>query len=202
MKKLVSLILAVITCAAMLCACGGQASTPAPAENKSGINTIPYTQYASGGVESKLEAVILFENSNSTFTRYQVAFTSCTCRDAASNYRSVMYVEILNTKATAAEAAIRAISFGERDGYTVGMWGDSNPIYGRPDYTIEYMNENFVQKLVGVTKADVDAWTGYGSQLSSVSVDAVTGATVSTGNVTSVLKSLFEYHANKYYANK
>ena len=202
MKRIVSLILAILTCAA-LCACGGQTTeTPAATEKKDGLNTITYTQYASGGIESQLEAVILFENSNSTFTRYQVAFTSCTCRDAASNYRSVMYVEILNTKATAAEAAIRAISFGQRDGYTVGMWGDSNPIYGRPDYTIEYMNDNFVQKLVGVTKADVDAWTGYGSQLSSISVDAVAGATVSTSNVTSVLKSLFEYHANKYYAGK
>ena len=56
--------------------------------------------------------------------------------------------------------------------------------------------------MIGVTKTDVDAWTGYGSQLSSISVDAVAGAAVSTGNVTSVLKSLFEYHANKYYAGK
>ena len=85
MKRIVSLILAILTCAA-LCACGGQTTeTPAATEKKDGLNTIIYTQYASGGIESQLEAVILFENSNSTFTRYQVAFTSCTCRDAGSN---------------------------------------------------------------------------------------------------------------------
>jgi hypothetical protein len=46
----------------------------------------------------------------------------------------------------------------------------------------------------------LDAWTGYGSQLPAVDADAVTGATVSTGNITSMLQSLFEYHAAKYYA--
>ena len=62
------------------------------------LKTIPYTQYASGGTATDLEAVILFENKNSTFTRYQVAYTSCTCRGAESNYRSVMYIELLNTR--------------------------------------------------------------------------------------------------------
>ena len=33
------------------------------------LETIPYTQYASGGTPTDLEAVILFENSNKTFTR-------------------------------------------------------------------------------------------------------------------------------------
>ena len=164
------------------------------------LNTIPYTQYASGGTPTEMEAVILFENKNSTFTRYQVAFTSCTCRGAESNYRSVMYIELLNTKETAGEASIRSISFGELKGVTVGMWGDSDPVYMRPDYTKEYMNENFVQKLVGVKKADFDAWTGYGDILSAVDVDAVAGATVSVSNVTSVIRALFQYHADKYYA--
>ena len=163
------------------------------------LNTIPYTQYASGGTPTELEAVILFENKNSTFTRYQVAFTSCTCRGAESNYRSVMYIELLNTKDTADEAAIRTICYGEKDGITVGMWGDSNPVYMRPEYTREYMDENFVQKLVGTTKADYDAWEGYGDVLDAVDVDAVAGATVSVSNVTSVIRALFQYHADKYY---
>ncbi len=161
---------------------------------------IPYTQYASGGVESQLEAVILFENSNSTFTRYQVAFVSCTCRDAASNYRSVMYVELLNTKDTAGEASIRSISFGQGEHYTVGMWGDSSPIYGQPEYTAEYMDEHFVQKLVGKTKDQIDAWGGYGSTVEGM--DAISGATVSTSNIISVLKSVFAYHAEHYYNGK
>ena len=48
-----------------------------------------------------------------------MAYTSCTCRGAESNYRSVMYIELLNTKDTADEAAIRSICFGEKDGFTV-----------------------------------------------------------------------------------
>ena len=163
------------------------------------ITTFPYTQYASGGIPTELEAVILFENKNSTFTRYQVAFTSCTCRGPELNYRSVMYIELLNTKQTAEEASIRSISFGQLGAATVGLWGDSNPVMGRPDYTAEYMNENFVQKLVGTNKAMYDGWNGYGNVLEAVDTDAVTGATVSVSNITSVIKGLFQYHAAKYY---
>lgn len=167
-----------------------------------GVTLLPYTQYASGGVPTDLYAVILFENKNSTFTRYQVAYTSCTCRDVASNYRSVAYVELLNTKDTADEAAIRSISYTTAEGANAGVWGDSNPVHGRPDYTQAYMDEHLVQPLVGVTKAEVDAWQGYGDTLPEVDADAVAGATVTTSNITSMLRALFEYHANKYYAGK
>jgi len=183
--------------------------SPRPAESENSeeqavkettsATTIPYTQYASGGVPSDLQAVILFENANATFTKYQVAFTSCTCRDAAVNYSSVMYTEILNTKETSDEASIRQISFAKNDGYTVGAWGDSNPVHGQPTYTQEYLDDVFVQKFVEVTKKDVDAWGGYGTQIAKVDVDAVAGATVSTSNITSVIQSLFSYHAEKYY---
>ena len=174
----------------------------APAMAAYEVNQITFTHYASGGVTEELPAVILLENKNQTFTKYQVTFPSCTCRDAASNYWSVMYVELLNTKETRAEAAIRAISFSENKGVRVGMWGDSDPVMGRPEYTSDYMNENFVQPLVGKTKADIDAWGGYGTQVDGIDVDAVSGATVSTSNITSVLQSLFEYHCDKYYAGK
>ena len=164
-----------------------------------GFTLLPYPHFASGGVKQDLYAAILFENSNSTFTRYQVAFTSCTCRDAASNYRSVMYVEMLNTAASAEEAKLRWLCFTDNEGYNVGVWGDSNPIHGQPTYTAEYMDENFVAPLVGLTKADFDAWGGYGTQVDGIDVDAVTGATVSTSNIMSVLRALFAYHAEKYY---
>ncbi|MBE6069875.1 MAG: hypothetical protein E7211_19605 [Clostridium lundense] len=173
---------------------------PAGSIQAGGFTLLPYRQFASGGVSSDLYAVILFENKNKTFTRYQVAYTSCTCRDAASNYRSVCYVEILNTKDTADEATIRSISFAQNDGVNVGVWGDSNPIHGNPELTAEYMNENLVQKFVKVSKAQVDAWEGYGTLVDVLDVDAVSGATVSTSNLTSLLKSLFAYHAEKYYA--
>ncbi len=188
-KTLVCLLCLIALFTAALC-------IPAYAE----FDTIPYTQYASGGTPSDLEAVILFENSNKTFTRYQVAYTSCTCRGPETNYRSVMYIELLNTKETAAEAKIRQISLGELDGATVGLWGDSNPVMGHPDYTPEYMDEHFIQKLVGTTKAQYDEWEGYGHVIETVEPDAVSGATVSVSNITSVIKALFQYHADKYYS--
>lgn len=157
--------------------------------------TFTYTHYASGGTAEPYQAVILFEQSVSTFTSYQVGFVSCTCRDAMVNYYSVCYVELLNGKPTADESSIRALSFSDNK----GLWGDSNPNYYQPDYTQEYMDENFVQRLVRATKADFDAWEGYGDQIDSVDVDAVSGATVSTSNITSMLKGLMAYHAEKYY---
>lgn len=159
---------------------------------------IKYVQYASGGITTDTEAMILFENSNSTFTRYQIAFVSCTCRGAASNFVSLMYVELLNSKTVADDSLIRAISFGQKGPQFVGMWGDGNPLFGTPDYTADYMNEHYVQKLVGVSKAEIDGWAGFGSQLSVIDADAVTGATVTTSNIVSVLQSLYGYHAEKY----
>lgn len=192
LKKALLLVIAVLILAAV----------PVAASAEYQFSTVPFTHYASGGITEELEAVILMENSNSTFTKYQVAFPSCTCRDAASNYWSVMYIELLNTKETRAEAKIRSVSFNENKDVRVGMWGDSDPIMGHPEYTSDYMNENFVQKLVGRTKADFDSWEGYGKQVDGVEVDAVTGATVSTSNISSVIRGLFEYHCNKYYKDK
>lgn len=192
MKKL--LILFLIPALILSAAGCGSAAPEEPAYRQ-----FNFTHYASGGIPEESTAVILFEQSNSTFTAYQIGFTSCTCRDAAVNTASVMYVELLNTKDTAGEAAIRTISFGGNNGYNVGLWGDSDPIYGQPEYTKEYMNDNFVQQLVKKSKAEFDAWSGYGAQLDGIDADAVTGATVSTGNISSVLKALFAYHADKYY---
>ena len=64
------------------------------------------------------------------------------------------------------------------------------------------MDENFIQRLVGASNSDFDGWEGYGNQLSCVDADAVSGATVTTGNTNSMLKSLFAYHAAKYYEEK
>ena len=189
MKKILAATL--LLCTLLLCACGDGKTTdgqPFP--------TFSYRHYASGGTEETYTAVILFEESCSTFTSYQVAFSSCTCRDSMVNYYSVCYVELLNTKPSADEAAIRSITFGNN----MGLWGDSNPNYYISDYTQEYMDENFVQALVGARKADFDAWRGYGTQLEQVDADAVAGATVSSGNITSMLRSLFDYHAEHHYA--
>ena len=51
-----------------------------------------------------------------------------------------------------------------------------------------------------VEELDVD--TQNKKQIKGIDVDAVTSASVSTSNITSCIKSLFEYHVNKYYADK
>ena len=172
----------------------GCSLSPAKKSNAN-FTEFEYTHYTSGGVIETFTAVILFEQSVSTFTAYQVAFLSCTCRDPVANYYSVAYVEILNTRHSSDEAAIRTITLSNN----MGLWGDSNPNYYIPEYTEEYLDEHFVQRLVHVTKAEVDEWKGYGTWLEPIDPVAVTGATVSTSNITSMLKSLFAYHAEKYY---
>ena len=177
----------------------GCSSSDKNTETRNGeFNEFTFTHYSSGGTPEEYKAVILFEQSCSTFTAYQVAFASCTCRDPLVSYLSVCYVELLNTKSSSEDAAIRTMTFGNN----MGLYGDSNPNYYISDYTEEYMDENFVQRLVGASKSDFDNWQGYGNQLSCVDADAVSGATVTTGNVTSMLKSLFQYHENKYYQEK
>lgn len=176
--------------AALLLLAGCSSDAP-----KNDYTEFSYTHYSSGGTAEEYPAVILFEQSCSTFTAYQVAYSSCTCRDSLVAFYSVCYVELLNTKQSSEDAAIRTISHGNN----MGLYGDSNPNYYIAEYTEEYMDENFVQRLVGATKSDFDSWKGYRTQLPNVDADAVTGASVTTGNLTSVLKSLFEYHAKKYY---
>ena len=191
--KGIKLLPLVIIAGLLLSSCSSSENTP-----KNEYTELKYTHYSSGGTPEEYTAVILFEQACSTFTAYQVAFASCTCRDPMVEYYSVCYVEILNTKQSAQESAIRAITFGDN----MGLYGDSNPNYYIPEYTEEYMDENFVQRLVKTTKSDFDGWEGYRTQLPAIDADAVSGASVTTGNVTSMLKSLFVYHAAKYYGEE
>jgi hypothetical protein len=160
---------------------------------------LPYQHYRTGGADEVYNAAIMFEFSNSGFTKYQVAFTSCTCRDASLNYRSVMYVEMSNNAESADLAKLRWVTFGSDGDMNVGFWGDSNPAPTNPDATAEYMDEHLIQPLIGLTKADLDAWEGYGTLPAGIDVDAVSGATVSSSNIVSVLQVLFDYHVQKYY---
>lgn len=188
-KKIVSLIFA------FLLLTGCTSSNTSSGKPGKGYSEFTYTHYSSGGTAEEYTAIILFEQSCSTFTEYQVAYSSCTCRDPMDAYYSVCYVELLNSKQTSEDAAIRTITFGDNK----GLYGDSNPNYYVAEYTEEYMDDNFIQTLVGSNKSEFDDWEGYGTQLPCVDADAVSGATVTTSNLTSMLKSLFEYHANKYY---
>lgn len=193
MKKFVSVLFALIF-AFSLAACSVSITNKDTSAEESPYEMFTYTQYATDGVKDDQTAVILFENANETFTTYQVAFISCTCRDPGANMYSVLYIELLNNKDTAEEAKIRSISFGDGK----GLFGDEDQ--SAHEFSEEYFDESYLQHLVGKTKADFDTWGGYGTEVEGV--DAVTGATVTISNVDSVIKSLFQYHAEKYYQGK
>jgi len=97
MKKTIILIVSLMF---VLCSCGAgeSAETGEGGASEGGYPTFTFTHYSTGATTEEYEAVILFEQSNSTFTSYQVAFSSCTCRDSSVNYLSVAYVELLNNK--------------------------------------------------------------------------------------------------------
>ena len=65
-----------------------------------------------------------------------------------------------------------------------------------PFEQVRYDRRNYSDEI----KADFDAWEGYGDIPDAVDADAVTGATVSVSNVSSVIQALFQYHADKYYS--
>ena len=187
MRRLLALLLILL----LSSACGAEGES-GPYES---YTTFPFTHYASGSTIEEYQAVILFEQANETFTAYQVSYPSCTCRDPMSNTNMVAYVEILNSREDPNTAAIRKITFGENK----GLWGDSNPNYFIAEYTEEYYDENLVQPLVGLTKGEVDEWEGYGTHVSLLTPDALAGATVSSSNLQSMLRSLMDYHVYNYY---
>ena len=52
---------------------------------------LTYTHYLRGGGSETLDADILWEYSNKTYTKYQVAYTSYVCSDPSVNYINVIY---------------------------------------------------------------------------------------------------------------
>lgn len=191
MKKIIALLLA-LAMLVCLSSCGKVDDGSAAGLE---YDTFEYVHFASGGTEEKYNAVILFEQSNSTFTAYQVAYSSCTCRNPLVNYYMVCYVEILNSKKTAEEASIRDITCLDNK----GVWGDSNPNYYIAEYTEEYMNDHLTKGFVGCSKKEIDSFEGYGTWIEPLDADALSGATVSSSNMQSMLKGLMEYHVKKYY---
>lgn len=199
MRKSISILVCLILAISLFSGCSVNINTTVPDNKDTGKSEIenPYdmftfTHYSTGGTEDEQTAVILFEHANSTFTTYQVAYPSCTCRDVGKNFYSVMYIELLNSKDNAEDASIRTISFDNG----LGLFGDED---NYSDFTLEKMDDTFYQKLVGVTKAEIDKYD-YNHQIEGI--DAITGATVTMSNTESCIKSLFQYHADKYYAGK
>lgn len=166
--------------------------------------SLTYTHYLRGGGSETLDAEILWEYSNKTYTKYQVAYTSYVCSDPSVNYINVIYIEITN-KGTKEEALIRNISFStitENDvEFNVGLWGDYKEAIKKEYYTgieselltkLKYAKYDFVSQV---------AENGYGNykSIEGINSDLITGGTISASNVVSIVKSIFDYHLENYY---
>ena len=166
--------------------------------------SLTYTHYLRGGGSETLDAEILWEYSNKTYTKYQVAYTSYVCSDPSVNYINVIYIEITN-KGTKEEALIRNISFStitENDvEFNVGLWGDYKEAIKKEYYTgieselltkLKYAKYDIVSQV---------AENGYGNykSIEGINSDLITGGTISASNVVSIVKSIFDYHLENHY---
>ena len=165
---------------------------------------LTYTHYLRGGGSETLDADILWEYSNKTYTKYQVAYTSYVCSDPSVNYINVIYIEITN-KGSKEEALIRNISFStiteNEVEFNVGLWGDYKEAIKKEYYTgietelltkLKYAKYDFISQV---------AENGYGNykSIEGINSDLITGGTISASNVVSIVKAIFDYHLENYY---
>lgn len=195
MKKIYHLILICLmivgTCS---CSCNNK-------EN----DKIEYTHYANGGVTQKLKASILWEYSNDTFTKYQVSYNSYVCSNTSVNYTNVIYIELTN-KGSKEDSVIRNVSFTtveETNGdiFNVGLWGDYKEYSGQEFYM--GVEEELLPKLKYMKYADISALAEKGyknfTYIEDIDADALAGGTVSSSNVVSIVKAIFDYHIANHY---
>lgn len=170
--------------------------------DKKNDKSIEYIHYVRGGGKEKLDADILWEYSNDTFTKYQVAYTSYVCSDPSVNYINVIYLEITN-KGSKEEAKIRKISFStinEGREFTVGLWGDYKE--SRINF-YEGIESELLPRIKGRTYEEIKEIdsNGYGNykSIEGLNADLITSGTVSASNIISITKAIFDYHIDNYY---
>ena len=164
--------------------------------------TIQFNHYIRGGGSETLDANILWEYSNDTFTKYQVAYTSYVCSDSSVNYINVIYIEI-TSKGTKDDAMIRNISFStinEGTEFTVGLWGDYKN--SRINF-YEGIESELLPKIKHSKYAFIKeiADKGYGNykNIEGLNSDLITSGTISASNIVSIVKAIFDYHLENYY---
>jgi hypothetical protein len=136
---------------------------------------LPYVHVDGFGTETDDAAWIAWEFEALDFVKYQVAFTSCTCRQESINERSLLFVEIAKGETG---GKIRKVWFE--------YWGDSPAMPS--GITKAEIESQFMPKLVNKKLSSLD------------SVDTVSGATVTSVNVKQILKAILAYHNAKYPA--
>ncbi len=151
------------------------AATPVPAQFPGDGQLLKFTHVDGFGTETDDTAWLAWQFEALDYVKYQIAYTSCTCRPESINKRSLLYVEV--TKGGTG-GKIRRVWFD--------YWGDS-PVMpeGAKREEIEdgWMPKLANQKLEGIEK-----------------LDTLSGATVTTVNLKTILEAVLKYH-NAHYAN-
>lgn len=160
---------------------------------------IPIKHINGFGTETDEELYVMFEYKTIHFTRYQVAFISCTCRDAAENFRQVMYIELNNS-----DASVRVISFdeveieGSTKTYLAGVWGDSSPIPEGEENTKEDFERDLINGyLIGKTPEELSHISTMDDMTDWEPVDSYVGNSVSVNNLVRAVQTLQNYQLNK-----
>ena len=134
---------------------------------------LPYVHIDGFGTPTDSAAWIAWEFEALNFVKYQVAYTSCTCRPESINARSLLYVEV--SKAEAGGKILKLY---------FNYWGDSPKFPS--GYTREEVEQNFMPLLVGQRAEAVEG------------VDVISGATVTTINLKQITGAILAYHNQKY----
>lgn len=160
--------------------------------------------------ESDFVAFVNFKYVARDFIKYQVSYVSCTCRPAAYNYWSTVYFEMtIPDSGLLDDAVLKTMSFEDdaEDHYRSGHWGDSNPIPSGMTY--EQIRDEYISYFIGktygelkdlkfITDIDPVAYSE-GEGRDEYSIDAFSGATVSTNNIIRVINATFAYHGTDYH---
>lgn len=122
------------------------------------------------------------------------------------NVWSTAYVELtLPSSGKLEDAEIRTLSFDtdSTEHYLGGFWGDSNPPPTAPEATYEKVKAEMIPYYIGKTYGQLMGYNtiadfqdySEGEGRADLTVDALTGATVSSNNILRIVQALFAYHA-------
>ena len=177
-----------------------------PGSKANQIAVIPFSHIDGPKDEDLFYAFVPFKYVARNYIKYQVTFISCTCRSADVNVWSTAYVELtLPSSGKIGDSAIRTLSFdADSTGhYLGGFWGDSNPPPTAPNANYDLVKAEMIPYYIGKTydqlkdKSTIDDFADYaeGEGRAAMTVDAVTGATVSSNNILRIVQALYAYHA-------
>ena len=174
------------------------------------IAVVPFAHIDGPKNEDPMYAFVNFKYVARDYVKYQISYISCTCRSADVNYWTTAYIELsLPGSKNIDDAVIEYISFekDKEDKYTVGFWGDSDPIPNGTTYND--LKEQYIPFFVGKTIGDIKQYNTMddivladyqeGDGRSGYTLDAFSGASVSTNNFIRMIHAIGEYHGTDPY---